>query len=220
MWGHAAGTAPASSRPCWPPRQLACKSPASCRCRPPSPATPWRCCGRPGSRAWRGSCSSGPPRCPPGSPHPRLAQVPEHPRGPCAGRRLAAGTGSRRDLAGSVLMGLPEHGREHGVLEFAGTVGSGLSLAEVRELTALLQSVEQPVSPFTDQVPADIARRARWARPVITPKWSTLSAPRPDGSATRLARPQNRVNSSRGNGGAYGRPPGAAGFVGLMSGDG
>jgi bifunctional non-homologous end joining protein LigD len=73
------------------------------------------------------------------------------------------GTGARRQLAGSVLMGLPRHG----VLEFAGTVGSGLSVAELRELTALLQSLEQPVSPFTDPVPADIARRARWARPVI-----------------------------------------------------
>jgi bifunctional non-homologous end joining protein LigD len=73
------------------------------------------------------------------------------------------GTGARARLAGSVLMGLPRPG----ALEFAGTVGSGLSMAELRELTALLESVEQPVSPFTDPVPADIARRARWARPVI-----------------------------------------------------
>jgi bifunctional non-homologous end joining protein LigD len=73
------------------------------------------------------------------------------------------GTGARRDLAGSVLMGLPEQG----TLEFAGTAGSGLSLAELRELTALLESLEQPVSPFTDPVPADIAQRARWARPVL-----------------------------------------------------
>jgi bifunctional non-homologous end joining protein LigD len=74
------------------------------------------------------------------------------------------GTGARRHLAGSVLVGLPEQG----ALEFAGTVGSGLTVAELRELTALLESVEQPVSPFTDPVPADIAQRARWARPTIT----------------------------------------------------
>ena len=73
------------------------------------------------------------------------------------------GTGTRAHLAGSVLMGLPRPGG----LEFAGAVGSGLSMAESRELTALLQSLEQPVSPFTEPVPADIARRARWARPVI-----------------------------------------------------
>jgi len=73
------------------------------------------------------------------------------------------GTGGRRNLAGSVLMGIPRPG----ALEFAGTVGSGLSMAELRELTALLESVEQPVSPFAGPVPTDIARRARWARPVI-----------------------------------------------------
>ena len=73
------------------------------------------------------------------------------------------GTGARRHLAGSVLMGLPGPG----ALEFAGTVGSGLSMAELRELTPLLESVEQAVSPFAGPVPADIARRARWTRPVI-----------------------------------------------------
>ena len=73
------------------------------------------------------------------------------------------GTGTRAHLAGSVLMGLPGPG----ALEFAGTVGSGLSMAESRQLTALLESAEQPISPFTSPVPADIARRARWARPVL-----------------------------------------------------
>ena len=74
------------------------------------------------------------------------------------------GTGSRRHLAGSVLMGIPRPG----ALEFAGRVGSGLSMAELRELTTLLQSLEQPVSPFTGPLPAAITRHARWARPVIT----------------------------------------------------
>ena len=60
-------------------------------------------------------------------------------------------------------MGIPRPGG----LEFAGTVGSGLTVAELRELTALLESVEQPVSPFTGPLPPDIARHARWARPVI-----------------------------------------------------
>jgi bifunctional non-homologous end joining protein LigD len=73
------------------------------------------------------------------------------------------GAGTRAHLAGSVLMGLPGPG----VLEFAGTVGSGLSMAESRQLTALLKSAEQPVSPFTSPVPPDIARRARCARPVL-----------------------------------------------------
>ena len=46
------------------------------------------------------------------------------------------GTGGRRNMAGSVLMGLPRPG----ALEFAGTVGSGLTVAELRELTALLEA--------------------------------------------------------------------------------
>ena len=74
------------------------------------------------------------------------------------------GTGARARLAGSVLMGLPGPG----ALEFAGAVGSGLSMAELRELTGLLESVEQPVSPFTGPLPPAITRHARWARPVIT----------------------------------------------------
>jgi bifunctional non-homologous end joining protein LigD len=73
------------------------------------------------------------------------------------------GTGARAHLAGSVLMGLPRPG----ALEFAGTVGSGLSMAELRELTALLESLEQHVSPFTGPLPPVITRHARWTRPVI-----------------------------------------------------
>jgi ATP dependent DNA ligase domain/ATP dependent DNA ligase C terminal region len=73
------------------------------------------------------------------------------------------GTGTRAHLAASVLMGLPRPG----ALEFAGAVGSGLSMAELRELTGLLESLEQPVSPFTGPLPPAITRHARWARPVI-----------------------------------------------------
>ncbi len=60
-------------------------------------------------------------------------------------------------------MGLPRPG----ALEFAGTVGSGLSTAELRELTALLEAVEQPASPFAGPLPAEIVRQARWAWPVL-----------------------------------------------------
>jgi bifunctional non-homologous end joining protein LigD len=46
-------------------------------------------------------------------------------------------------------------------------VGSGLSMAELRELTGLLESLEQSVSPFTGPLPRAITRHARWARPVL-----------------------------------------------------
>lgn len=54
------------------------------------------------------------------------------------------GTDGRRNMAGSVLMGLPWPPAP----EFAGTVGSGLSVAGLRELTAILEAVEQPGSPY------------------------------------------------------------------------
>jgi bifunctional non-homologous end joining protein LigD len=58
--------------------------------------------------------------------------------------------------------------RQLGALEFAGAIGSGLSMAELRELTALLESVEQPDSPFTGPLPPAITRHAWWVQPVIT----------------------------------------------------
>jgi bifunctional non-homologous end joining protein LigD len=66
-------------------------------------------------------------------------------------------------MAGSELMGLPRPG----ALEFAGTAGSGLTVAELVELTALRETVEQPVSPCTGPLPPQITRQARWVRPVF-----------------------------------------------------
>ena len=40
-------------------------------------------------------------------------------------------------------------------------------MAELCELTALLESEELPVSPFAGPLPAAVARHARWARPVL-----------------------------------------------------
>jgi bifunctional non-homologous end joining protein LigD len=99
------------------------------------------------------------------------------------------GTGVRRHLAGSVLVGIPRPG----ALEFAGTVGSGLSMAELRELTALLESLEQSVSPFTGPMPPAITRHARWARPVITAEVAYLEHPVRTPPPTGMARPQTRL---------------------------
>jgi bifunctional non-homologous end joining protein LigD len=84
-------------------------------------------------------------------------------------------TGRRRNVTWSVLIGLPRPG----ALEFAGTVGSGLSMAELRELTALLEAVEQPVSPFAGPLPAAITWQARWARPVLVAEVSDLPGRHP-----------------------------------------
>jgi bifunctional non-homologous end joining protein LigD len=72
-------------------------------------------------------------------------------------------TGTRTSVAGSILAGMPGPGG----LDYLGSVGSGLADAEARELTARLLSLEQNDSPFAAPVPADVARRARWTRPVL-----------------------------------------------------
>ena len=71
-------------------------------------------------------------------------------------------------------MSAPEHGRvgahgpaPAGAPEFAGTAGSGLTVAEPVELTALRETAEQPVSPFTGPLPPQITRQAWWVRPVF-----------------------------------------------------
>ena len=71
--------------------------------------------------------------------------------------------GARSQLAGSVLAGAP--GPDG--LEYLGSVGSGLAEGERRDLTARLLALEQPESPFAAPLPADVARRARWTRPVL-----------------------------------------------------
>ena len=44
---------------------------------------------------------------------------------------------------------------------------AGFAEAELRDLTARLLALEQPDSPFAAPLPGDIARRARWTRPVL-----------------------------------------------------
>ncbi len=71
--------------------------------------------------------------------------------------------GARSHLAGSVLVGLPGPAG----LDYLGSVGSGFAEAELRDLTARLLALEQPDSPFARPLPSDVARRARWTRPVL-----------------------------------------------------
>jgi bifunctional non-homologous end joining protein LigD len=73
------------------------------------------------------------------------------------------GAGYRANLPGALLVGVA--GRAG--LEYAGSVGSGFTQAALRELSRLLDSLEQPESPFTSPLPSPIARHARWARPVL-----------------------------------------------------
>ena len=91
------------------------------------------------------------------------------------------GADTRAHLAGSVLMGLPRRGG----LEFAGAVGSGLPVAGLRELTALLESVEQSASPFPARCRPRSPGGPGGPGPSWPPRWPTWSAPPPGGSASR-----------------------------------
>jgi bifunctional non-homologous end joining protein LigD len=73
------------------------------------------------------------------------------------------GDGQRSHLAGSILAGDPTLNG----LEFLGQVGTGFTEEELATLTERLRELEQPASPFAEPVPQAVARRARWARPVL-----------------------------------------------------
>ena len=86
------------------------------------------------------------------------------------------GTGWRARFAGSVLAGGPGSAG----LEYLGLVGSGFTEAELRDLTARLQGLQRRDSPFDTPVPVSVARRARWARPVLAAE-VTYTELAPDG---------------------------------------
>ena len=69
-------------------------------------------------------------------------------------------TGSRTDF-GALLVGYYEEGR----LRYAGKVGTGYSVARLRELGALLRKLETPDSPF-DEARA-VPRGVHWTRPEL-----------------------------------------------------
>lgn len=73
------------------------------------------------------------------------------------------GSGWRATFAGSVLAGQPGPAG----LEYLGNVGSGFSETELQELTARLRDLQQEHCPFGGSLPVSVARRARWARPVL-----------------------------------------------------
>jgi len=111
------------------------------------PGLPRRCWPPPAIRAWRGSCSSGQSPCvaPGGVPHwlkIRNIRAVDMPGFPAAGfpapapARTWPARCSRASLAGCA-----------GVCRHRGQWLAGV--AELRELTAPLESLEQPVSPFT-----------------------------------------------------------------------
>ena len=75
-----------------------------------------------------------------------------------------AGEGRRANTIGALLLGAHD---QTGALRYLGHVGTGFTEAALRALLELLGPLEQPQSPFDEEVPRDEARRARWARPEL-----------------------------------------------------
>ncbi len=73
------------------------------------------------------------------------------------------GAGNRADLIGSLIVGV----QEPDGLTYAGHVGTGFSDQALRMLTSLLAPLRRATSPFGDTVPAQYARGAVWAEPVL-----------------------------------------------------
>jgi bifunctional non-homologous end joining protein LigD len=73
------------------------------------------------------------------------------------------GKGNRSGQIGSLLVGV----QEDGGLVYAGHVGTGFTDRVLRQLTAQLAPLRRATSPFAVPLPADHARDAVWAEPVL-----------------------------------------------------
>jgi bifunctional non-homologous end joining protein LigD len=71
------------------------------------------------------------------------------------------GEGSRGTTLGSLLLGVYEDDR----LVYVGHVGTGFNATTLRQLTSSLAPLARDSSPFANEVPAPLARKARWVEP-------------------------------------------------------
>jgi bifunctional non-homologous end joining protein LigD len=74
------------------------------------------------------------------------------------------GEGSRDRTLGSMLLGVYN---ESGELTYIGHVGTGFNQATLRQLTTALAPLACDDSPFANEVPALLARKARWVEPQL-----------------------------------------------------
>jgi bifunctional non-homologous end joining protein LigD len=73
------------------------------------------------------------------------------------------GEGNRTGSLGALLVG---HHDETG-LRYAGRVGTGFNAAELRRLQPRLDERATDTSPFVDEAPPPVRKRARWVRPEL-----------------------------------------------------
>jgi bifunctional non-homologous end joining protein LigD len=110
------------------------------------------------------------------------------------------GRGNRRDLFGSLLLGIPDR-NDGDALEYVGKVGTGFSRDAMDALLGSLGRIARKRSPFGRPLPRDVGTAMTWVRPVIVgevrfsewtpdgrlrhPVWRGL---RPDKSAGEVVR--------------------------------
>ena len=75
------------------------------------------------------------------------------------------GEGARESTIGSLLLAAP-NGADGGTLTYIGRVGTGFTDTALTELSARLARIERK-TPAVQDVPPDVARRARWVRPEL-----------------------------------------------------
>ncbi len=76
------------------------------------------------------------------------------------------GQGSRRQLFGSLLLGLPVPGHK-GKLHYAGKVGTGFTQSAMEDLLARLTPLVRRTSPFDEDLRHEGGTTATWVRPLI-----------------------------------------------------
>lgn len=77
---------------------------------------------------------------------------------------LVEGSGSAAGGIGSLILGAHD---DSGLLVCIGSVGSGFSSRQRRELREQLLEIERPTSPFAIAPPRAIARESRWCEPIL-----------------------------------------------------
>jgi bifunctional non-homologous end joining protein LigD len=73
------------------------------------------------------------------------------------------GKGARAGTIGSLLLGIPGGGG----LSYVGRVGTGFNQRTLASLSSRLQALSRQTSPFSEEVPRNEARDARWVEPTM-----------------------------------------------------
>jgi bifunctional non-homologous end joining protein LigD len=95
------------------------------------------------------------------------------------------GEGRRRNLIGSLLLGIYDHTSGHHRLTYVGNVGTGFTGAMLGDLAARLAVLARESSPFDTAVPRDVVRDAHRSTPTSSVRSPSANGPQTATYATR-----------------------------------